>query len=123
MGALPIADETIEAIQSARRAGKSVARIVIEFGVSETAVKKIVKGIKPPTFKPMTDAIARTARRDYVKERTVTVIELAERYGGVDPLNLAKALKGEMYGGVRNPLPLAALRPETKLEELRRQRT
>jgi predicted transcriptional regulator len=118
-----LADEKIDAIIAARRAGMSIAKIVVELGVSETAAKKYAKGVPKPRFTPLTEAIVKTARRDYAQDRTVTVLQLAERYGGVDPLSLAKVLKGEMYAGVKNPRALAALRPEPELEELRRQRT
>lgn len=118
-----LTDEQISAIKTGRRAGKSIPKIALELGVSEATVKKYAKGVARPVFEPMTPEIVKTARSEYAEDRTVTVLQLSERYGGVDPLNLAQALIGLMYAGVRNPPPLAALRPEPDLEALRRQRT
>ena len=119
---IKLADETISAIKKGRAAGKSIPKIALELGVGEATVKKYAKGVELPSFAPLTPEIVKTARSEYAKDRTVTVQELADQYGGVDPLKLAQALKGEMFAGIRNPLPLAALRPEPELEELRRQR-
>lgn len=118
-----LTDEQISAIKKARAAGKSIPKIALELGVSEAAVKKYGKGVERPEYEPITPEIVKTARSEYAKDRTVTVLQLADQYGGVDPLKLAKALKGEMFAGIRNPLPLAALRPEPDLEALRRERT
>jgi len=119
----PLADEKISAIRTARAAGKTVAQIMEELDLSEPTVKKYSKGVERPTYAPLNADIVKAARNDYAEDRTTTVMQLSERYGGVDPLRLAMALKGQIYGSMKNPRPFAALRPEPELQDFLRQRT
>lgn len=118
-----LADEQISAIRTARTAGKTVAQISEELGLSEHLVKKHSRGVERPAYAPLNEEIVKAARRDYAEDKTTTVMQLSERYGGVDPLRLAMALKGQIYGRMKNPRPFAALRPEPELQDFLRQRT
>lgn len=110
-----ITDEKINAIHERRAAGETIAQIAEELGISDYSVKKYAKGVERPRFKPLTLDIVKATRREYTEDKTVTVVQLAERYG-LDPLNLARTLKGEKYAWIQNPGPLAALRHEPELQ-------
>jgi len=117
----PLTDEKIRAIQASRAAAMPIKQICEVHAVSEATVKKLVADIQPQ-YTSLSPEIVKTARREYAEDKTVTVIQLAERHGGVDPLKLAQALRGETYGRIRNPRPLFALRHEPELLAIKRQR-